>query len=433
VVRAIRRGMTEFTLPYPAQTARAPTMAGLAVLLALAAGLAGWATFIPLSTALVLQGTIAPEQPARKLAHQTGGQVAQVLVRDGDSVQTGAPLIRLDTAELRSKAGVLEARLTEIAIRQARLRAEQAGMTRIAFPAGLPDSPRLGQERRIFALRAAERRAGRASLLRQIAALSGEIAGYGSQHAALLRQKSRLDGELAILRQLQRRGLVQSTRVLALNQTAAELDSDLGGLSARLADTRGRLDEARRRLARVGAPERTDAATRLADLNLNAAETSAQLAALEAEIAAATITAPFAGRVSELEVTGPGTALRPGAPALSFIPSNATPRANAYLAPADLARIAPGRQVRVTAVSTNPAPGAEFDGRIVSIGAVPVPINGSERRGYLVEVSLEIPADWLSPSWGQPVRVVVPGPSHTLTSFLLAPVRRAMAPAFRPP
>ena len=51
------------------------------------------------------QGYVTPIRHA-DLAFRTGGRVVQVLVKEGDQVKAGQPLVKLDDAEL--KAGLLQ-------------------------------------------------------------------------------------------------------------------------------------------------------------------------------------------------------------------------------------------------------------------------------------------------------------------------------------
>jgi HlyD family secretion protein len=73
---------------------------------------------------VTVEGVIEPQQYAA-LAFQSGGEVAEILVREGEIVATGATLIRLNTADV------------DVAVTQAEARLVQAGANLAAAEAGL--------------------------------------------------------------------------------------------------------------------------------------------------------------------------------------------------------------------------------------------------------------------------------------------------------
>lgn len=73
---------------------------------------------------ITAEGIIEPQQYAA-LAFQSGGEVAEILVQEGELVESGAILIRLDTADLDLAVTQAEARLR---LAQANLAAAEAGL-----------------------------------------------------------------------------------------------------------------------------------------------------------------------------------------------------------------------------------------------------------------------------------------------------------------
>lgn len=65
-------------------------------------GFVAWATFAPLDRGVAVQGTLVAEGNRKPVQHTTGGRVAEVLVREGDSVREGQVLVRLDTTQTRA-------------------------------------------------------------------------------------------------------------------------------------------------------------------------------------------------------------------------------------------------------------------------------------------------------------------------------------------
>ena len=61
-----------------------------------------WAFLARLDGAAVAQGTVSVESSRKTVQHLEGGIIRDILVRDGDHVQKGAVLIRLDPTRIDS-------------------------------------------------------------------------------------------------------------------------------------------------------------------------------------------------------------------------------------------------------------------------------------------------------------------------------------------
>jgi len=151
-------------------------------------GFCAWATSAPLSSAAVAPGIVTADTNRKTVQHLDGGVVAEILVRDGDHVEAGQVLMRLDDLETRSIVTLLEGQRRAYAAQEARLLAEQRHADRLVFPASLTalrgdpemDEILTGQER-IFASRRASLE-GRITVTRQ--RIAGKRPGIVAEHVA---------------------------------------------------------------------------------------------------------------------------------------------------------------------------------------------------------------------------------------------------------
>ena len=118
----------------PVWSARAPLAIGILALVLLVGGLGGWSLGTTLSGAVIANGTVQVETNRQVIQHPDGGVVSEILARDGDKVEAGDVLLRLDGARLQSELTVVEGQLREQSARRARLVAERNGADRIVFP-----------------------------------------------------------------------------------------------------------------------------------------------------------------------------------------------------------------------------------------------------------------------------------------------------------
>ena len=100
----------------------------------LAFGFGGWAAMAKLSGAVIAPGTFVVERNVKKVQHSFGGIVSQINVKNGDHVQSGQILLRLDATQISAELGIIRSQLTELVARGARLAAERDGAPALTLP-----------------------------------------------------------------------------------------------------------------------------------------------------------------------------------------------------------------------------------------------------------------------------------------------------------
>src|SRR4051812_21198769 len=175
---------TQPTLPeYP--PVRGIVLLGVLLTLGGFGGFTTWASLAPLASAAVAPGIVTADTNRKTVQHLDGGVVGEILVRDGDHVEAGQVLMRLDDLETRSVVTLLEGQRRAYAAQEAHLLAEQRHADRLVFPASLAalrgdpemDEILMGQEH-IHESR-------RASLQGRITVTRQRIAQYDAQIGAL--------------------------------------------------------------------------------------------------------------------------------------------------------------------------------------------------------------------------------------------------------
>src|SRR3954462_924328 len=121
----------------PTTSLRRPLLAGAATALAFFAALGPGAATAPFAGAAVAPAVIVPDGSRKTVQHLEGGIVSRILVKDGDAVAAGQPLVELDPTRSRAEHATLLTEWRALAAAEARLEAEQAGADAVRFPAEL--------------------------------------------------------------------------------------------------------------------------------------------------------------------------------------------------------------------------------------------------------------------------------------------------------
>jgi len=208
-----------------------PIRVGIGALLVLVAGFGGWSVTTTLAGAVVASGQIEVDRNRQAIQHPDGGVVAMLEVGEGDRVEEGQVLLRLDAAELSTELAVAAARLAELRARRARLEAERDGLETLSFPEALealgaadPEvADLLTGQRNLFDARAD-------TMAREVEQLRGRITQIGAQVDALRAQEDALsqqvvlvEEELTLRRTSLDRGIGTRGPVVQLQQELVQL------------------------------------------------------------------------------------------------------------------------------------------------------------------------------------------------------------------
>ena len=334
-------------------SARIPLIVGFLGVLLLLGGFGTWATLTQIAGAVVAPGRIEVDQNRQVVQHPYGGVVSEILVGEGDTVEAGQVLIKLDPTELKSQKAIIESELFEIMARSARLEAERNGETDLEFDAELraraaqdPDIKELmdGQSNLLLARSDSIARETE-QLSRQREQLKSQITGIEAQSDALQSQLALIGEELTSQQELLDKGLAQASRVLALQREEARLSGSVGELTARKAQAEERITEIEIGILKLDTNRREDALSQLRDLRIRELELLEKRRAIDEKLNRLDITAPVSGVVYNLAVFAQRAVITPADPLLFVVPQDRPLVITAQVDPIHVDMVYVGQQV----------------------------------------------------------------------------------------
>lgn len=416
---------------------RGPVLAGSAALALFIAAFAGWGLFAPLESAAIAQGAVTVDGRRRVLRHLEGGIVERILVKDGDRVRTGQPLLRLDQTQSLATLTLLRVRRLRALADLGRLKAARDGTARIAFPRALKTeggsvgAQLVGEAERLFAARRRAHDDKVAVLAQRIRQHQREIVGLRGQIAANSRQLRLIAAEIADVGLLTAKGLARRPRLLALKRREAELTGRRELDRARLALARESVTEARLKIAETESARQSEIAAELAAAAAHLREINEQIAAAADIHRRTVIRAPLAGTVTDMKVNTPGAAIEPRAALLAIVPKGSLEFVEAFIEPGDIDVVRGGQTVRVRLTPFSRRRTLPLAGRLVTVSADRI-AEGPRRGYYLARVALARTRAAASPLYpGMPAEVMIVTGKRSAFAYLLAPITRSFARAFR--
>ena len=393
-----------------------------------------WACVTPVEEVARVRGAIAPAGDVIAIQHLEGGQVAEILVDDGDIVQAGDPLVRLSAASAQARIEQLVSRRDALRLSIARERAMDAG------GALAEDGVHAGIAEEQSALLAAQR----ASTTAQRSVLDAQVVEMEARIDTLSRQIEQARDVAATAAEERRfqedyfsRGVTTRDRLVRARDADASASRALIALESEHRVTREQLGVTLLRRAEFDAVSRTALLTSTADLVAELAEVEASLREAEDRVARLNITAPVDGVVTDLSVSAVNSVIGPGAPVLQIVPINDRLIVEAQVAPRDITRVALGQPVAVRVDSFDFATFGVLDGQVERISPTTFP---TEDGGavYRVRVGLDRAyfgeADaGLVVSPGMTVEADIKAGDRSLMSYFLRPITRGWDRSFNEP
>lgn len=311
-------------------SAKAPLRVGVIALVILVGVLGLWGGRAQIAGAIISQGMIALESNRQVIQHPTGGVVGAILVSNGDAVEAGDVVLRLNDTLLRTELSIVERQLKEILARGARLVAERDDLDDIALPPSLGDIAQLPADvrdliegqRRLFEARRTSMAQQSDQLAEQVFQTEAQITGVEAQLVSLSTQQELIARELADTQTLFDRGLAQAARLTALQRDSARLQGEIGNLTAQIAQLRSRIASLRIQRLGLSAQRREQAITILRDLSYQEIELSERRISLLETLSRMEVRTPVSGVIHDSQVFALQSVISPAAPIMFVIPQN---------------------------------------------------------------------------------------------------------------
>ncbi len=399
-----------------------------------------WSVVTEINGAVITSGTVVTDGNTRSVQHIDGGIVSEILVENGDQIEAGDVLVRLEDTLLRANAEIYRARLSDALAQQARLRAEQRGEPEPEpVTSELVGGARLVQSRdgqlEIMAARGAMQQGRVEQLKERINQFGNQIAGVDALVTSKREQLAYVEQELEAALSLNERGLVVDSQVLGLQRSR----SDLLGQIAEHVSERARVDnsirDAELEILQISREFHEQVVSELQAVDTTVQELIQQLVSTERQLARTEIRAPDAGIVHELQIFTIGGVIPPGATIVQIVPTDEDMTFDMRIDPASIDQVYPGQTARVRFPAFNARTTPELTGRVSGISPTTV-LDEATGLNYF-RATLAITADELARLGdvdlipGMPVEGYLQTTERSVLSYLMRPITDQLTRAFR--
>ncbi len=410
------------------------------VMATLAFGLGGWAAMANLSGAVIAPGTFVVERNVKKVQHSYGGIVSEIHVKNGDHVEAGQILMKLDATQIRAELGIVNSQLIELAARSARLIAERDNLDKVALPDKLQNGSAdvrsaAEGEIRLFEENRRTRESQKEQLRLRIQQLEEEITGLSAQRDAKSGELVLIQRELEQVRLLHSKQLTSVSRVYAMEREEKRLGGEHGGLIAQIARAKGQISEINVQILAVDETARAQAQRELRSIEAKLSELSEREVAILDKLKRIDLRAPQKGFVHELAVHTIGGVVTAAEQIMLIVPEEDNLTIQARVHPGDVDQVVVGRSAKLRLSAFNQQKTPEVPGRVIHVAA-DVTVDPKTGESYYAtrlemdEKKLRAVGD-LKIVPGMPVEVFMSTGERTALSYLAKPFTDQMNRAFR--
>ncbi len=303
---------------------------GFTALCFLVFALGGWSVNARIAGAVISSGTVEVSGNRQVVQHPTGGVVEEILVRDGDAVEQGDVLLRLEGDTLLAELEIVEGQYFELIARKDRLAAQRDEREEIEFHPELIEraetTPDLAELMQAQVSQYATRRGAIRQELDQLEERHGQILsqldGLEGQRVATDEQIGFMEEDLASMEALLKQGLTQSSRVLTARRELSQLRGARAQILSEVAEMRGALAETEIEKLKLSTLQREEAIDELRDVEYREIELRARRRTLKDDIARLEVRAPVAGIVYNSAADTIREVMKPAEPILYIVPQD---------------------------------------------------------------------------------------------------------------
>jgi HlyD family type I secretion membrane fusion protein len=419
--------------PKPSTNWRGPARVGYGLIAAGLGGFVLWASLARLDGAALASGVVAVESNRRTLQHLEGGIVREILVRDGDHVQEGQALLRLDQTRVDAQGDLYRNQLVIFMAQEARLSAEREGRETFAFPPEVSSraaepviAPVIRDQQLQFEGRRQTLRRNIDLAEAQMAQARKEIEQNDADVVTSRGMLGNVEKELRPLQDLFRRGLVPLTRIATLEREQLRLKGVIGNGELQRDKLGERLAEARLKRQQAVDDPRAEAAGQLLEVRRLLNDVRQQIVIASDQQQRVEMRAPVAGTIQQLRIVTEGGVVRPGDPILDLVPASDTLVIRAKVSPLDADRVHAGMTAELRFPSFRYFGSEVVQGKLRSVSRDRLLEQDGQTAYFAAEVAVErqaLPSEIAQRlTAGMPADVLIPTGARTVMNYLLAPL-----------
>lgn len=397
-----------------------------------------WASLVELDRTIHAPGRIVPSARLQVISNLEGGIIKEILVRSGDVVNEGQPLVRLDPTQSGAELGSSQITVGALRAKIARLEAEIYGREPVyPVPADPAEAEQIDIERALHRSRMSDLASLTSAAGARARQAQSAVAEAQAMYQARIAARDSAARQLEMIRPLVDRGIEPQMTLVQLQSTASVAASDAMQAQASIARAQSSVSEARATMGQVRQNWQAQAGADLAAAQAEMAARGRTVPILADRLRRSLVSAPVAGRVNRVLVTTVGSSIGPGQPIAEVVPSNDALMIEALVTPKDIGFVRIGQRAKINISAYDSAIYGGMDGKVVTISPDATVEERTGESHYVVRVRADAKSlrdksgKLLTIGPGMTADVNLLGDKRSVMAYILTPITRLGEDSFR--
>ncbi|TDN98449.1 MULTISPECIES: HlyD family type I secretion periplasmic adaptor subunit [Halomonas] len=307
-----------------------------------------WASVASINEVTRGMGRVIPSSQLQRVQSFDGGVVQEILVEEGERVEAGELLMRIDPTRFLSNFRENRATAQSLQARAERLRALATGSPFTPSDELVDKAPEIVNQERELYQSALEKLAEEKSILQErLAQRRAELEEAKSRRDTAARELAMASQELNLTQPLLQSGAVSEVEVLRLRREVSKARGDRTQAAAQVERLQSAIEEAQAQLREVELKARNEWRTELSRTLGELAALDESSTGLQDRVRMSEIRSPVDGVIQRLNVTTLGGVVQPGQEVVEIVPTNDALLVEARIAPQDIAFLHPGQPATI--------------------------------------------------------------------------------------
>ncbi|WP_233968789.1 HlyD family type I secretion periplasmic adaptor subunit [Pectobacterium polaris] len=381
-------------------------------------------------------GKAIPSSRLQKIQNLEGGIITEVFIREGQVVNAGDPLLRLDDTRFASNVGETEADRLALLSRIERLNAEISGQDLVLSEEITTQAPKIAAgEKELYNSRRQQLHNEISGLEEQLIQRQQELRDFSAKEIQFRNSLGLLQQEIKMSEPLIAEGAISKVEVLRLRRAEVETRGQLDSIKLSIPRAESAIKEGENKIEETRSRYKSEALSQLSEAQTSLNKIAATGKALEDRVNRTLVVSPVRGIVQQVLVNTIGGVIQPGSDLVEIVPLDDKLLVEAKIRPQDIAFLHPGQDAIIKLTAYDYTIYGGLKGQLEQIS--PDTVTDKEGNSFYI-IRLRTDKNYLG-SADKPL-LIIPGMvasvdiitgKKTILSYLLKPIIRAKAEALR--
>jgi adhesin transport system membrane fusion protein len=395
-----------------------------------------WMNWAKIDVVIRGSGKVSPASQVQNIQSLEGGIISDILVAEGQVVESGQPLIKISDVAFSSSFEENRLLYLELVAKASRLEAEAFGRAFKPDSEVSAEAPHLiKSEQSLYDSNQQQLKETLSSLEEKISQQKSALLEAQSKRRQLQRSLDLVKKEIVIKKPLKDRGIISEVEFLQLQQREAEFEGEIEAVKFSVPRIESTIEEARFNKQKEKLNFQNNAKKELNEVTAEISRIKETQTALQDRVKRTTLRSPVNGIVQRLYINTIGGVISPGNNILEIVPQEDALLVELNIKPADIAYVSVGQFARLKFSAYDFAIHGSLQGIVTFVSADTI-TNEEGQSFFLVRVKplksfLGVKSGELPIKIGMTAEADIITDKKTILSYLTEPVHRGIDKALR--